>query len=108
MRIIINDLHHAGDVLAAIAAITATLSDPAGWEVDEHVFSKVGDESATADPTPAWEQQVVVQVDDAIGTCRLVPCRHRGQHHRLVDCWMCWSDVHRGAIRLDQAVSNAD
>jgi antirestriction protein len=28
-----------------------------------------------------------------------VPCPDRRVHTRLIDCWLCWSDVKRGAAR---------
>ncbi len=33
-----------------------------------------------------------------------VPCPQRGEHRRLVDCWLCWSDVMRGVILEPQAI----
>lgn len=110
MRVIINDLEHPGDVLAAIAAVAYTLADPLAWDLDEHVFFKTA--QTELDPEspscPTDEQAVAIQVDDVIGGLRFVPCTSRGRHRRLVECWMCWADVHRGACRLDQAVNNAD
>ena len=106
MRITLNDLDHIGDALAAISAMTETLADPTAWDFDEHVFSKVA-------PAPAHDfsaehvnpgQSVAIQIDDVIGDYRLVPCSRRGLHDRLVDCWMCWSDVHRGALTLADAL----
>jgi len=32
------------------------------------------------------------------------PCSKQGSHEVLTECWMCWSDVHRGAIPLSAAV----
>jgi len=106
MRIILNDLDHVGDVFAAISAMTETLADPTAWDVDEHVFSKVA-------PAPAYDspaehvihgQFVAIQIDDVIGGYRLIPCARRGHHDRLVDCWMCWCDVHRGLLAIEDAL----
>lgn len=36
-----------------------------------------------------------------------VPCPRRGQHEALTDCWMCWSDVHRGACLEEHVVKGA-
>ncbi len=42
-------------------------------------------------------QQALWPIDDLLGTKGYVPCPRRGLHARLVDCWMCWCDVMRGA-----------
>ena len=39
------------------------------------------------------------------GPVPYVPCSRRGTHTTLTECWMCWSDVHRGAISLDEALA---
>ena len=39
----------------------------------------------------------VVEADRHEGAVAYVPCPQRGRHTHLADCWMCWSDVHRGA-----------
>ena len=31
-------------------------------------------------------------------------CPRAGSHDRLTDCWMCWSDVQRGAIPVQRAL----
>ncbi|MEO7980589.1 MAG: hypothetical protein ABI807_06820 [Sporichthyaceae bacterium] len=94
MRIIINDVTTPGDLLAAIGAVGHTLVEPGAWEVEEHVFSKTDPATEAVGPPAADGQTVAVQVDDAIGRYTLVPCPKRGGHLSLVDCWMCWSDVH--------------
>lgn len=38
------------------------------------------------------------------GAVPYIPCPNQGRHESLTECWMCWSDVHRGAITVDQAV----
>ena len=42
-------------------------------------------------------QGIVVDAHRHEGPVRYVPCPGRGTHARLAECWMCWSDVHRGA-----------
>ena len=54
--------------------------------------SCVADAAAT-DP----RQGIVVHAERRDGPVPYVPCPGRGMHARLTDCWMCWSDVHRGA-----------
>ena len=32
------------------------------------------------------------------GPVPYVRCSKAGTHHKLTDCWMCWSDVQRGSL----------
>jgi len=34
------------------------------------------------------------------------PCTKRGTHEALTDCWMCWSDFHRGAATMEEVLSS--
>ena len=61
--------------------------------------SCVADAAAT-DP----RQGIVVDADRHEGPVSYVPCPGRGTHARLTDCWMCWCDVHRGAIAAHDAL----
>ena len=38
------------------------------------------------------------------GPVPYLPCPKAGTHSRLTDCWMCWSDVQRGALDIDQVL----
>lgn len=58
-------------------------------------------DAASTDP----RQGIVVDPQRSTGPVHYVPCRQRGTHERLVDCWMCWSDVHRGAINETDALA---
>ena len=51
-------------------------------------------DAAATDP----RQEVLVDAERHDGPVLYVPCPSRGLHAHLTDCWMCWSDVHRGAI----------
>lgn len=50
-------------------------------------------------------QGILVDSPRHQGPIPFVPCTDRGRHERLTECWMCWSDVHRGAISIEQALS---
>lgn len=39
------------------------------------------------------------------GPVPYVACSKRGQHTRLTECWMCWSDVQRGAADLEAVMA---
>jgi hypothetical protein len=50
-------------------------------------------------------QLTLFDVDHQSGPARYLPCTMQGMHVKLTDCWMCWSDVHRGAISMAQALA---
>ena len=56
--------------------------------------------AAATDP----RQQMLVDAERHVGPVPYVLCSQIGQHERLTDCWLCWSDVHRGAIALEDAL----
>lgn len=58
-------------------------------------------DAASTDP----RQGIVVDPPRSTGRVEYVPCGQRGTHERLVDCWMCWSDVHRGVIDEAEALA---
>lgn len=58
-------------------------------------------EAANTDP----RQDRLAEAARVEGPVPYVPCPERGDHAWLADCWACWSDVHRGAISLDMALS---
>lgn len=47
-----------------------------------------------------------VEADRHDGPVAYVPCRGRGTHLRLIECWMCWSDVHRGVLDAHDALAD--
>jgi len=82
VRIIIDDVEDVVDLLNALAAVQSAFTDPDAYSDEVRTFSK----------TPTGEP-----VAEIAGPAPYVPCRYRGTHLRLTDCWMCWCDVHRGA-----------
>ena len=51
-------------------------------------------DAAHTDP----RQRVLLDADRASGPVPFVACSDRGLHARLAECWMCFTDVERGAI----------
>jgi|GEM_PF-1599454 len=49
-------------------------------------------------------QGILVDAPRHHGPIPFVPCPDRGRHEQLTQCWMCWSDVHCGAITVEQAL----
>ena len=123
MVITINDITTPSNLIAAIAAISQTANEhgdsfyQADWTfsyspppvptveqvaeivqfdlTDYHGLTTPADDQSTEVPQqplplPAgdWQQP---------GPLRYVPCPNAGQHERLTDCWMCWTDHHRNA-----------
>ena len=41
------------------------------------------------------------------GAVPYITCSNRGHHALLTECWMCWSDVQRGAITVEQAIQES-
>ena len=57
-------------------------------------------DAAATDP----RQGNVVDPIRVQGPVSYLPCPRQGEHATLTECWMCWSDVHRGAVPLSSAV----
>jgi hypothetical protein len=60
-------------------------------------------DAAHTDP----RQRILVDADRHDGPVPYVRCPRAGTHLRLTECWMCWSDVHRGAMSVESAVATA-
>ena len=58
------------------------------------------EDAANTDP----RQPALLQSTRHEGAVPYIPCSNRGRHELLRECWMCWSDVHRGAIQIGQAL----
>ena len=82
VRIIIDDVDDVVDLLNALSAVQAAFTDPRAYAEEVLTFSK----TSKNEPVAALAS-----------TKPYTPCPYRGTHLRLTDCWMCWSDVHRGA-----------
>jgi len=59
-------------------------------------------QSDAADTDP--RQGILLDAERHDGPLGYVLCSNVGQHTRLTDCWMCWSDVQRGALALEDAL----
>ena len=67
----------------------------------EHRFScSCQTDAAATDP----RQGTFLDPPRSTGPVPYAPCARQGEHEVLTECWMCWSDVHRGAIPLSAAV----
>lgn len=104
MRIVIDHLRHPSDLLAALSVVLETMNLPGAFDIEEHVFRRHGaagpspvDTAATGCPDEPFDPDPAVGMTPHTGPTPYVPCPHRGTHTRLTDCWMCWSDVMRGA-----------
>lgn len=91
-RIIIDDVDNPQDLYEALAVVATTFADPARFESEEEYFSK---------RQPALK----VVTSPAAGPKPFIPCPRRGTHLRLTECWLCWSDVGRGACTEAEALA---
>ena len=104
-RVIIEGLSDRTALINAISAVLAVLNQEGAFEQDEHVF-------APSDP-PVATDAADEEGDSAehrlapSAPVPYVPCPRRGTHERLTDCWMCWSDVMRGAALEPEVLAPA-
>jgi hypothetical protein len=92
-RIIIEGLYDRASLLAALSVVLQTFNHDDTYLQDEHVF-------IPGQPTAHTLEPAAVPPPKA-----LIPCPRRGQHQTLTDCWMCWSDVMRGAALEPQVLT---
>jgi len=113
-RVIIDGLRDRVSLINAISVVLDALNDDEAYTHEEHVFvphtdeatevAQVGDAGTTGEDVP-------LQPDPADGMRRVagptpfIPCPRRGTHELLTDCWMCWSDVMRGAALEPEVLS---
>lgn len=57
-------------------------------------------DAAATDP----RQGTVLIPVPAQGPVSYLLCPRQGEHETLTECWMCWSDVHRGAVPLSSVI----
>ena len=58
------------------------------------------EDAANTDP----RQLALLEAARHEGAVPYEACSNRGHHALLTECWMCWSDVQRGAITVQQAL----
>lgn len=91
--VVIEGLVDRASLLAALSVVLDTMNRNGAFEVESHTFTP----DLTA-PGPEGERPH----DRPIG---YVPCPRRGAHLTLTECWMCWSDVMRGAALEPQVLT---
>ena len=93
-RIVIEGAQNREGLIAALAVVLEVMNHDGAFEHEEQRFlPEAPREDRSAGPDPPN------------GPLPLIPCPSRGTHTRLTDCWMCWSDVMRGAA-LEPEVLN--
>ena len=116
-RVIIEGLHNRASLINAISVVLDTLNHDEAYSHAEHVFvpnaPDGGDVDGTTEASGAPEDDTPLHPDPATGLRRVagptpfIPCPRRGTHEVLTDCWMCWSDVMRGAALEPEVLSLA-
>lgn len=77
------------------------LDDSLECKANEHrIGCSCRSDAAATDP----RQGVVFNPPRHSGPVPYVPCPQQGSHEVLTECWMCWSDVQRGAIPISAAI----
>ncbi|MET0953465.1 MAG: hypothetical protein ABWX57_09265 [Aeromicrobium sp.] len=96
-RIIIDDVDNVEDLLNALATVQAAFAaGRAEYDSRQEYFSQTPENAADrVGPLPPRRGEVRRILPDLPGPTPFVPCPRRGEHLRLTDCWLCWSDVQR-------------
>ncbi len=116
-RVIIEGLRGRACLINAISVVLETLNQDDAYTYEEHVFvphsaEPMGGADRTGE-AEAPDGDVPLDPDPAAGMRRVagptpfVPCPRRGTHGLLTECWMCWSDVMRGAALEPEVLSPA-
>lgn len=91
-RIIIEGVGSRAALLGALSVVMEVFNTDRAYEDEERVFVP----SEEPDPLVETRSQPPAAPAPTL-TMPLVACPKRGQHDRITECWMCWSDVMRGA-----------
>lgn len=94
-RIIIEGVEDFQDLMVALARVTYIFADGSAFTSPDHTIRTQHDQDDDKPDVP------VLQTHESHQS-RHVACPLRGQHLRLTECALCWSDVHQGyAIETD-------
>lgn len=93
-HIIIEDVDSVADLHRALSIVTEVFADRWAFDQQNQIFTKHPSDEGLLENEPYRER---ADGDERPVPMPYMPCPRRGSHQRLVDCWMCWSDVHRGA-----------
>lgn len=116
-RVIIEGLRDRASLINAISVVLDTLNSDHAYTHAEHVFvprspdgAEVAESTEAADPpeaNTAFEPDPAAGMKRDSGPTPFIPCPRRGTHELLTDCWMCWSDVVRGAALEPEVLTPA-
>ncbi len=106
-RVIIEGLRDRASLINAISVVLDTLNSDDAYTHAEHVFvphapdgaevAEGSDDADTPEANTTLEPDPAAGMKPGSGPTPFIPCARRGTHELLTDCWMCWSDVMRGA-----------
>jgi hypothetical protein len=105
-RVIIEGLVDRQSLLTAISLVLQALNHDDAYLKEELVFTPgghaaldpIGESQGQSHQQPPLTPYTARGMARVLGLLPLIPCPRRGTHTRLTDCWLCWSDVMRGAI----------
>ena len=111
-RIILENVRDRADLGRALSTVLQAMSRPDAFAYAVRVFGRA---PGVSDAGAAWLRSLVAQLpfdpDLFNGMIRrdhptpYAVCPRRGRHHRLTECWRCWSDVMRGQVLEVQVVT---
>jgi hypothetical protein len=87
-EIYIEDIRSSRDLRDALAALDGLFAEVRSPECLVEVL-------CYRDQGAAFTCEVIAEAPAAGSPT--VPCTQRGTHEQLTECWLCWSDVMRGA-----------
>lgn len=114
-RVIIEGLSDRSSLIAAISLVLEVMNTDDAYIRDENVFVPTTADSSVeieAEEDGGAELKTGHVGDSKIGQLRRpgqptpwIACPRRGTHEALVHCWLCWSDVMRGAALEPEVLS---
>ena len=75
--------------------------DDTCYKMDHREGCTCTQDAANTDP---WQLKLLT-AEYHNGPVPYQPCSKQGTHESLTECWMCWSDVYRGAVQLEDVLS---
>lgn len=105
-RIIIEGLLNRASLISAISTVLQTMNHDDAFDRDEQVFLP-GSDDDEPDAPPMRTLLETAESTALRAPLPYLPCRNRGEHGALTDCWMCWCDVMRGAALEPEVLSHS-
>lgn len=103
-RIIIQGVSDRQSLLSALQVVLEVMNRDDAFDYEQQVFTPTHSDEPEDNPVEP-DMDIATAPGNQGGPMPYVPCPARGTHDRLTDCWMCWSDVMRGAAIEPEVLS---